>query len=230
MDFLKYSLSLHELAAWISAILIFVSSFRYIHSIINGKTKPNIVWWLLYQLATICVLITSYELGSMSTISASLAYAINQLIIIVLAFKYGYAHVNRIEWVYFWISLLSLILWAVFAHSPEIAKAYHMDEYSVTVTVLVTNTLIDLMWAIAIFTKLYKEPETEDSLAWFIAFISWIFSFIAVQNYTIHDLIYPMYLIFSNLAIWLLCFRKKPRQRFKVFFDKMELLVWKWRR
>lgn len=97
MDFLKQTITLHELAAWISAVLIFVSSFRYMHSIIVGATRPNIVGWILYQLATLCVLITSYELGSMSTIIASLAYAINQLIIIILAFRYGYSQINRIE-------------------------------------------------------------------------------------------------------------------------------------
>lgn len=97
MDFLKQSITLHELAAWISAILIFVSSFRYMHSIVQGATKPNLVGWILYQLATVCVLITSYELGSMSTIAASLAYAINQLVIIIMAFRYGYARINRVE-------------------------------------------------------------------------------------------------------------------------------------
>ncbi len=97
MTFLAHTITLYELAAWISAVLIFASSFRYIHSIVIGKTKPNVVGWLLYQIATICVLLTSYELGSFSTIVASFAYAISQLVIIVLAFRYGYAKMNRIE-------------------------------------------------------------------------------------------------------------------------------------
>lgn len=48
-------------------------------------------------MATICVLISAYELEIMSTIIASLAYAINQLIIIIMSFYYGYARMNRIE-------------------------------------------------------------------------------------------------------------------------------------
>ena len=119
--FLKTSITFHELAAVISTVIIFVSSFRYMHSIIRGETKPNIVGWILYELATICVLISAYELNSMSTIVAALAYAINQLLIIILAFKYGDAKVHKVEVFYFTVSLFSLIIWAVFSHFPHVA-------------------------------------------------------------------------------------------------------------
>lgn len=46
------------------------------------------------------------------------------------------------------------------------------DELQVAMIVLFTNTLIDAMGAISIFTKLYKEPETEDKWAWFLAMLS----------------------------------------------------------
>lgn len=161
--FLKTSITFHELAAIISTIIIFVSSFRYMHSIIRGETKPNLVGWLLYELATICVLISAYELDSMSTIAAALAYAINQLFIIILAFQYGYAKINKVEVFYFTISLFSLIVWVVFSHFPHVIGEFEFDEKRVALIVLFTNTLIDAMGAVSIFTKLYKEPETEDT-------------------------------------------------------------------
>ncbi|GAB0174270.1 MAG: hypothetical protein HHAS10_01490 [Candidatus Altimarinota bacterium] len=228
--FLKTSITFHELAAAISTVIIFASSFRYMRSIIRGETKPNIVGWILYELATICVLISAYELNSMSTIVAALAYAINQLLIIILAFQYGEAKINKVEVFYFAISLFSLIIWAVFSHFPHVAGELEFDELQVAMIVLFTNTLIDAMGAISIFTKLYKEPETEDKWAWFLAMLSGIFSLIAVENYTFHDLIYPLYLAGSNLAVWLLCFRKKPRHRFAWVFHITEKLVGKsWR-
>ena len=79
---LDITFSWYDIFAIISWVLVFVSSFRYMYSIIKGKTKPNVVGWLLYQIATLCVLVSSYDLGAMSTIVASFAYTINQLIII----------------------------------------------------------------------------------------------------------------------------------------------------
>jgi hypothetical protein len=176
------------------------------------------------------VLISAYELDSMSTIAAALAYAINQLLIIILAFQYGYAKINKVEVFYFTVSLFSLIVWAVFSHFPSVIGEFELDPLRIALIVLFTNTFIDLMGATSIFTKLYKEPETEDKWAWFLAMLSGIFSLIAVENYTAHDFVYPIYLFGSNLAIWLLCFRKKPKHRFAWVFHITEKLVGKsWR-
>jgi len=232
MDFLAHTITLsgHEIMAWISTILIFASSFRYMHSIIRWKTKPNVVGWVLYQIATICVLVSSYELGAMSTIMAAFAYAINQLIIIILAIYYGHAKINKIEWIYCSISMVSLISWIVLFNNPDILLWYHFDILMISLIVLLINTFIDMMWAVSIFTKLYKHPETEDSMAWFLAFLSWIFSFLAIEEFNTEELVYPTYLLISNLAIWLLCFRKIPRHRFAKLFNFVERISGKsWR-
>lgn len=212
---LDITFSWYDIFAIISWILVFASSFRYMYSIIKGKTKPNVVGWLLYQIATLCVLVSSYDLGAMSTIVASFAYAINQLIIIWLAFRYGYAKMNRVEWIFFGVSILSLIVWIFLDHSLYL---------------LLINTFIDAMGALAIFVKLYKHPESEDTIAWFIAMISWMFSVLAVQEASVTELVYPYYLLISNAAIWMLCFRKKPKHRFEKLFNILGRITWKdWR-
>lgn len=212
---LDITFSWYDIFAIISWVLVFASSFRYMYSIIKGKTKPNVVGWLLYQIATLCVLVSSYDLGAMSTIVASFAYTINQLIIIWLAFRYGYAKMNRVEWIFFGVSILSLIVWIFLDHSLYL---------------LLINTFIDAMGALAIFVKLYKHPESEDTIAWFIAMISWMFSVLAVQEASVTELVYPYYLLISNAAIWMLCFRKKPKHRFEKIFNILGHITWKdWR-
>jgi hypothetical protein len=67
-------------------------------------------------------------------------------------------------------------------------------------------------------------------MAWFLAFLSGIFSFLAIEELTTEELIYPIYLIVSNFAIWLLCFRKIPKHRFAKLFDFIEHISGKsWR-
>ena len=162
------SISVSTFALILSTILVYASMFRYIYSILQGKTKPNVVGWLLYEIATICILISSYELGSTPTIMLALAFAITQLIVIVLAFRYGFARMDRVEAFYFGISMISLLFWIIARHSPELAEFLHMTDRGLAIFLLTTNTLIDAMGATAIFTKLYKYPETEDRLAWFL--------------------------------------------------------------
>lgn len=223
MNFLpqEYTLTGHEIAGWISVLLIFFSTAIYIRAIITHKTLPNIVWWWLYELSTLAVLLSSWELGSMSTILASGAYAISQFLTIILALKYGFSKIHKTDFIYFGISFVSLSIWGLFALKPELSDALGLAPHMVAVIVLGTNTLVDLMGAVSIFTKLYLIPESEDASAWFVAFLSGFFSLLAVETYTFHDLVYPVYLFISNLAIWLLCFRRKPQFRFRIFFKSL---------
>lgn len=223
-------MNFQEIALWTSTILVYASMFRYIYSIIKWNTRPNLIGWLLYQIATICILISSYELGSLPTIMLSLAFAITQLIVIILSFRYGFTRINRVEGIYFGISMISLIFWAIATHSDGLLKMLHFTERWVAIFVLTTNTFIEIMWAIAIFTKLYQHPETEDQIAWLLWWIAWLFSLFAVTAFTYEAVLYPAYILITNFAIWLLCFRKKPRHRFVRFFLFIQKFVGKsWR-
>lgn len=226
------NIELSTLALILSTILVYSSMFRYIYSILKGHTKPNLVGWLLYQIATICILISSYELGSTPTIMLSLAFAVTQLIVIILSFRYGFTRIDRVESLYFGVSMISLIFWAIASHSIELLTALHFTERWVAVFVLTTNTLIEVMGALAIFTKLYKYPETEDATSWLLWWLAGLFALLAVTSYTYEDLLYPSYILVTNIAIWLLCFRKKPRFRLTHVFHWVEKIVgrnWRWR-
>ncbi len=121
-------ISIHTIFLILSIILVYGSMFRYIYSILKGKTKPNLVGWLLYQIATICILISSYELGSIPTIMLSLSFAVTQLIVIILSFRYGFTRFEKSEAFYFGISIISLIFWIVAHHNREFLTATHFTE------------------------------------------------------------------------------------------------------
>lgn len=214
----------------LSTVLVTISMWRYIWSIVHGKTKPNIVGWLLYQIATICVLIGAYELWSTPTILLTLVFAISQLIVIVLSFRYGFVQFSRIEWLYFGISMMFLIFWIVAKHDPIVLEMFHLTDRWLDISLITANTFIEVMGAIAIFTKLYHHPETEDAHAWLLSWLGWLLAIVWANSLAYEDLLYPVYLFTTNLAIWLLCFRKRPRHRFEKFFAIVERIVGKsWR-
>lgn len=229
MDYLNY-ITWNEWALVLSTLLVYASMFRYIYSILKGKTKPNLVGWLLYQIATLCILISSYELWSLPTIMLSLAFAVTQLFVIILSFRYGFTRMEKTEGIYFGVSMVSLIFWVIGTHSPDLMKFMDFSDRGLAIFVLTTNTLIEIMWAMAIFTKLYNHPETEDGISWWLGWLAGVFSLLAVTSYTYEDLLYPTYILVTNFAIWLLCFRKKPRWRFIHIFSRMEKIFWRnWR-
>lgn len=152
----------------------------------------------------------------------SLAFAITQLIVIVLSFRYGFTRMEKVEAIYFGISMISLIFWVIGTHSPELMKALDFSEHGLAIFVLSTNTIIEIMGALAIFTKLYNYPETEDAISWGLGWLAGLFSLLALSSYNYEDILYPTYILISNIAIWLLCFRKKPRWRFIHIFSRME--------
>ena len=214
----------------LSTVCVAASMIRYIYSILEGKTKPNIVWWLLYQIATICVLIGAYELGSITTIILTIVFAITQFIVIVLSFRHGFVKFTGLESFYFSISMLCLLFWIVASHNPSLLEVLHITEREVDIALITANTFIEMMGAVAIFTKLYHYPETEDAQAWLLSWVGWLLAIIAANSLSYEDLLYPVYLFTSNFAIWLLCFRRKPRGKFRHLFGMVERVVGKsWR-
>ena len=209
----------------ISTSLVALSMIRYIYSILKWKTKPNIVWWLLYQIATLCVLIWAYEIGSMTTVALTLVFSVTQLIVIILSFRYGFVKFTGTENFCFGISMIFLLFWIIAKHDPDLITALHMTERGLDISLMTANTLIEIMGAVVIFTKLYYYPETEDSYAWLLSWLGGLTAIVAANSLAYEDLLYPVYLFTTNLAIWLLCFRKKPRWRLIHIFTYLERLV-----
>ncbi len=212
-----------------STTLVIASMARYIYSIIRGDTKPNLIWWALYQIATLCVLLGAFDLGSTPTIALALTFAISQFIIILLSLKYWYVKFTRAEGFYFGISVLCLFFWIIITNRPHYLEVLHLTEHDADIILLTVNTFIETMWAVAIFTKLYHHPGTEDKISWFLGWLSGLLALFAVNVFNYENVIYPLYLVITNFAIWLLCFRDTPKWRFLRFFQWLLGITGKWR-
>ena len=67
--------------------------------------------------------------------------------------------------------MLCLLFWILANHNTELLSALHMTERGLDIALITANTFIEVMAAIAIFTKLYHYPETEDHHAWLLSWI-----------------------------------------------------------
>jgi hypothetical protein len=177
--------------AGILSILCFVP---YIITILQGKTKPNRATWWIWVVLSIVISISYYYSGAINTIWLPVCGGIGQLIIALLALKYGRGGWTSFDRFCLIGVSISLVLWRQF-NSPLIA--------------LLCNLVVDLLGALPTLKKSYQEPETENLLTWSLYLAGSTFNLFAVERFSFALLVFPIYIFSINAAIVILLLRSK---------------------
>jgi hypothetical protein len=69
--------------------------------------------------------------------------------------------------------------------------------------------LADLTLSIPTFSKVYKNPQSEKSVAWFLGMASWAVSLVICINHNLLYALFPIYLFLFNVTMILLTGRRK---------------------
>jgi len=180
----------------IAGVIAFSAYIVYIISIFQGRSKPNRATWWIWAFMGL-VLALSYQFsGAINTIWVPYVEFLGPLSIAILSVKYGEGGLNnKTDLVCLFGAIVSIILWIIF-NNPVVA--------------LITNLAIDSFAIIPTIKKSYLRPEGEDFWAWFGTGLADTLNMFAVERFTFAILIYPIYMLVSDLIIILiLLFRKK---------------------
>jgi len=180
----------------IAGIIALLAYVVYVVSIFRGKSKPNRVTWWIWAFMGL-VLALSYKFsGADNTVWVPYVEFLGPLTIAILSIKYGEGTLeNKTDLYCFLGAVLSIILWIIF-DSPVIA--------------LVTNLAIDSFAIVPTIKKSYLRPEGEDFWAWFGTGLADSLNMFAVERFTFAILVYPIYMLVSDLIIiFILLLRKK---------------------
>ena len=180
----------------IAGIIALLAYVVYVVSIFRGKSKPNRVTWWIWAFMGL-VLALSYKFsGADNTVWVPYVEFLGPLTIAILSIKYGEGTLeNKTDLYCFLGAVLSIILWIIF-DSPVIA--------------LVTNLAIDSFAIVPTIKKSYLRPEGEDFWAWFGTGLADTLNMFAVERFTFAILVYPIYMLVSDLIIiFILLLRKK---------------------
>lgn len=180
------------LVAGIIALLAYVV---YVVSIIKGRTKPNRATWWIWAFMGL-VLALSYQFsGAENTIWVPYVEFIGPLSIALLSIKYGEGGLdNKTDLLCLLGAIVSIILWIIF-NSPVIA--------------LVTNLAIDSFAIVPTIKKSYLRPEGESFWGWFGTGLADSLNMFAVEKFTFAILVYPIYMLVSDLIIIFILLLKK---------------------
>lgn len=186
-------MTIQEIIGYSAWLISFVNMFWYMYSIIHKGTKPTLAYWLIAEIAMILIAVSSYSLGDRTTLWIALAYASTQLVIIGLALYYKNTKLEKRDILFISAALFSLVIWYI-TDNPFYA--------------LVINVAIDAMGYIPLLRNIYRDPNSEDRIYWWIAAFACVLNMFAVREISLEATLYPWYLGIINTITFILLFRK----------------------
>lgn len=179
----------------IAGIIAFLAYIVYVISIFRGKSKPNrATWWIWAFMGLILALSYKFS-GASNTVWVPYVEFLGPLSIAILSIKYGEGGLtDKTDLLCLFGAVISVILWIIF-DSPVVA--------------LVTNLAIDSFAIVPTIKKSYLRPEGEDFWAWFGTGLADSLNMFAVERFSFAILLYPIYMLVSDLIIIFILLLKK---------------------
>lgn len=185
----------------ISAGLLGVAAaIPYIRSILNHKTIPHRVSWLIWLLLGIVILISQLDKGARWSILLICASLVNNTLIFFISLKYGTGGTSIRDKTALAIAIMGIILWAV------TTQAYYGLFFAI---------FADAIGTFLTAEKAYKKPGSENPVAWTLSATASICGLLAVQAYTIGQTIHPLYAVLGGGSIAVIAWLRqgKPSKR-----------------
>lgn len=189
----------------LSSIFTVVSAIPYIIEIVRGTTKPRVVSWLTWSVLTGIAGIASYVDGQYPAAILMFFATIETLLIVILGWKHGDRKIERFDIVCLVGALIGIILWQVF-NSPAIA--------------VVAAVSIDLIGGLPTIVHSWQKPHEETWLTFFLAFLGGLCTVLAISEWTVTSVAYPLYIVVINLAFVMVLF---VRRKYGVVGEPKEL-------
>lgn len=180
-------MGLTEVAAIISTILGIYATVPYVLAILNGKTKPHQLSWLVFVIMNGIVFFSQYFAGGRGSVLITFTFFIGSAIIFLLSLKFGLRDSSKWDRLLFTFALLTIIVW-VLTKSNAIA--------------IWLTVLIDLAATSMIILKVKSKPQSEDPYPWVIGTLAYIFTCLTLIGQPLNILyVRPLYGLIGDAAI-----------------------------
>jgi hypothetical protein len=166
-----------EFLSTVAILLTFVAFLPYVRAIWRGETKPHVISWVIWGLATLVIFAAqladkggagAWPIGVSGVISAYIAW---------LAYrKRGDGEVTRSDWGFLLAALAALPLWFV-TSSPA--------------TAVVLLTIVELAGFGPTLRRSYFQPHNEKISFFAIFAVRNLLALLALQNYSLATVLFP---------------------------------------
>lgn len=177
---------MHSFFLALSVVSLVGSVVPYIIDVLRGKTKPNIVTWITWTLLTLVATIAEIAAGEYVTATVTAASALSTLSVVILGLKYGHAKYSRFDAACQTGVLFGFVLWYIF-DSPLAAVWMALS--------------IDFVGALPTIRHSWLQPHEETWVTFAISSFGALFAILALGNYNLVNLSYPLYLLIMDTVI-----------------------------
>lgn len=160
---------------YLSGILFFAAFAPYALSTINSKTAPSPVSWAIWaSVDTLALLAMRHEKAVRGQLTGAVtgAWAIT-----VLALFFGRPSMGSIEWVSVAGATFGVVLWKKTGNA---------------VLAIVCSQVAVFAGAFPTFASAYENPLKEDSLSWFIWWVSCLCALFAIKKWDLANALQPL--------------------------------------
>jgi hypothetical protein len=193
--------------AIIAVIIALAVESRYIYTIITRRTVPNFTGWFIIALSMSFLFFSSLTSGAWHSIWLIWVLAVLHIIEAWLALYYGVFRITRFERSLIALAFVSLVIW------------YVTDNPLYTILI---NTAIDTMGMISIAYKLFRFPETEDTIAWVVSALMYGIDMLAVTQWNTENALFITINFIECSIIAALTFRHMDRlQKIKFYLSQL---------
>ena len=178
----------------ISSILALVSYIVYAIAILKGEARPHRT--TRFVLVGITCLASAALLASASTVAIWLigAMTIGSVAIFLLSLKYGMGGFSKIDILCLYLSIAGIVFW----------KLTSNPLYGI-----IASIGADMTGQIPMLIKTYTYPESEVWTFYALDVLAAIASLLAIQQWSIQELSYPLYITLLDFTVVLLILRKR---------------------
>jgi len=178
----------------IAGVIAFVAFIPYVVSILKGETKPQRATFAIWSVIGLIIFFSYLASGARETVWTALAYAIVQIGIFGLSFKYGMGGFSKLDMICIGGAVLGIVGWIT---TKDPAIALYLSIFS------------EFLGYVPLFKKSYLHPRTENTLSWVIGLVASCLNVFALTSTQFNVVLYPVYVVLCDgLVVSLLVFSK----------------------
>lgn len=166
--------------------LALVQFAPYIRNIVRGTTRPQRATWAIWTTLSGLIFTSQAAQGAGASLWMSAAQGIGNLVVFVLAFKFGVGGRKRVDINALILAGVGLVIWG-FTKQPTVALLIFIG--------------VDAIAASLTIIKAYRDPSSETMLAWVLSDLSGLCAALAVGQVNFSLLAYPVYVSIANTAV-----------------------------
>jgi hypothetical protein len=188
----------HLIIGYIAGILAFLQLIPYLVSIFRGHTKPERATYAIWSLVNIIIVSSYIASGAHTTIWVGVAYAVSQILVFGLSFKYGVGGFNKFDVMCLLLALTGAGIW-ISTSNPLIALYFSLT--------------VKAMGLMPTLRKVYYRPDTENTISWVICATASALNMFALVSFAPNIAILPIYSLLGDGAVALMVLFPKVRPK-----------------